>query len=223
MRSKISTADYLYYISGKYEVDFDRLVKGLVRARETEEVSCGKLVIQCRQKASKYDVFLITNGYQVVAQIFISKYSFDELNQMKKPPFSNFAMRTHNQEIPENASTIGDLKYGMKCIKLRARVLDVPTPTAVFTRFGEYAYVSNALIADETGSIKLCLWNEKINAVSVDSVIQIENAKVTKFRGENQLKLGRNGKLSIIEHTKLPPSRECYVGLQPKKPFKPTP
>jgi ssDNA-binding replication factor A large subunit len=71
----------------------------------------------------------------------------------------------------------------------------------VFTRFGEYAHVSNALIADETGTIKLCLWNEKINAVSVDSVIQIENASVTKFRGENQLKLGKNGKLSIIENT----------------------
>jgi hypothetical protein len=204
MRSKISIADYLYYISVKYEVNFDRLVQGLVLARENEEVRCGKLLIQCRQKASKYDVFLITNGYQVVAQFFISKYFFDELNQFKKPPFSHFAMRAHDQETHENPSNIRDLKYGMKRINLKARVLDVPTPTLVFTRFGEYAHVSNALIADETGTIKLCLWNEKINAVSVDSVIQIENASVTKFRGENQLKLGKNGKLSIIENTKFP-------------------
>jgi len=208
MRSKISIADYLYYISVKYEVDFDQLVKGLVLSRENEEVSCGKLMIQCRQKASKYDVFLITNGYQVVAQFFISKYFFDELNQIKKPLFSHFSMRIHDQETRESPRNIGDLKYGMKRINLRARVLDVPAPTLVFTRFGEYAYVSNALIADETGTIKICLWNEKIKAVSVDSVIQIENASVTKFRGENQLKLGKNGKLSIIENTKFPAPRD---------------
>lgn len=201
MRSKISTADYLYFLSVKYEVDFDRLLKGLALARENEEVTCGKLSIQCRQKASKYDVFLITNGYQVVAQFFISKYSFDQLNQIKEPPCSHFFRRTHDQETHENPRQISELKYGMKRINLKARVLDVPKPTLVFTRFGEYAHVSNALIADETGAIKLCLWNEKIKAVSVDAVIQIENASVTKFRGENQLKLGKNGRLSIIENT----------------------
>jgi len=92
----------------------------------------------------------------------------------------------------------------MKRINIKARVLDVPKAALVFTRFGEYARVSNALIADETGAIKLCLWNEKINAVSVDSVVQIENASVTKFRGENQLRLGKNGRLSVIENTSFP-------------------
>jgi ssDNA-binding replication factor A large subunit len=88
----------------------------------------------------------------------------------------------------------------MKRVNLRARILDVPKAVLVFTRFGEYARVSNALIADETGTIKLCLWNEKINSVSVNSVIQIENASVTKFRGENQLRLGKNGRLSMVEN-----------------------
>jgi len=64
--------------------------------------------------------------------------------------------------------------------------------------------VSNALIADETGAIKLCLWNEKINLVSVDSVVQIENASVTKFHGENQLRLGKRGRLSVIENAQFP-------------------
>jgi len=38
--------------------------------------------------------------------------------------------------------------------------------------------------------------NEKIEEASVDSVIQIEDASVTKFRGENQLRLGKNGRLA---------------------------
>jgi hypothetical protein len=74
MRNKISINDYLYFLSVKYEVDVDRLFKGLVSARENHEISCGKLMIQCRQKARDHDVFLITNGYQVVAQFFIPKY-----------------------------------------------------------------------------------------------------------------------------------------------------
>ena len=86
----------------------------------------------------------------------------------------------------------------MKKINLRARVLDVPKATLVFTRFGEYARVTNAVIADETGTIKLCLWNERINTVPVDSVVQIQNASVIKFRGENQLRLGKNGRLNVI-------------------------
>jgi ssDNA-binding replication factor A large subunit len=92
----------------------------------------------------------------------------------------------------------------MKRINLKARVLDIPKAALVFTRFGEYARVSNALIADETGAIKLCLWNEKIKSVSVDSVVQIENASVARFRGENQLRLGRKARLSVIGKESLP-------------------
>jgi hypothetical protein len=208
MRNKISINDYLYFLSVKYEVDVDSLFKGLVSARENHEVSCGKLMIQCRLKARDHDVFLITNGYQVVAQFFIPKYFLDQPNQMKELKLAHLFRRASKQSTGENPKHIGDLRYGMKRIKIRARVVDIPKATLVFTRFGEYAHVSNALIADETGSIKLCLWNEKIKEVSVDSVVQIENASVTKFRGENQLRLGKNGRLSVIENTDFPSSRE---------------
>jgi ssDNA-binding replication factor A large subunit len=75
------------------------------------------------------------------------------------------------------------------------------------------------VIADETGTIKLCLWNEKINEVSVDSVVQIENASVTKFRGENQLRLGKNGRLSVIENTGFPSLGEVEKGHVLKSAF----
>jgi len=67
MRSKRSVAEYLYFLSVKYDVDFDSLFKGLVHARENQEVACGKLSIRCRQKARDHDIFLIASGYQVVA------------------------------------------------------------------------------------------------------------------------------------------------------------
>ena len=213
MRNKISINDYLYFLSVKYEVDVDSLFKGLVSARENHEISCGKLMIQCRQKARDHDVFLITNGYQVVAQFYIPKYFLDQPNQMKELKLAHLFRKASKQKIDINPKHIGDLRYGMKRINIKARVVNIPKATLVFTRFGEYAHVSNALIADETGSIKLCLWNEKIRAVSVNSVVQIENASVTKFRGENQLRLGKNGRLSVTEKTEFPSSRELESHL----------
>ena len=208
MRNKISLVEYLYFISAKYEVDFNRLIVGLVRAREKQEVSCGKLLIECRQKATKYDVFLITNDDKVVAQFSTSKYSLDQPTHLGELRHNYLFRKIALRDVPEIPKQIRDLRFGMKRINIKARVVNVPKATLVFTRFGNYAHVSNALIADETGSIKLCLWNEKIKEVSVDSVIQIENASVTKFRGETQLKLGRNAGLSMVEDAGFPSSKE---------------
>jgi replication factor A1 len=77
--------------------------------------------------------------------------------------------------------------------------MEIPRSKLVFTRFGNYVSVANALIADETGTIKLCLWNEQIDSVSIGDTIQIENARTSSFRGERQLNIGRNGTLSNVE------------------------
>jgi replication factor A1 len=84
----------------------------------------------------------------------------------------------------------------MKRINLKAKVLEITKPTLVFTRFGTYAKVANALVSDETGTIKLCLWNEQINLISVGDTLRIENANVSTFRGERQLRIGKHGTLS---------------------------
>jgi hypothetical protein len=213
MRNKESVTEYLYFLSVKYSVGFDRLFKALANARENLEVACGELTIQCRRKARDYDVFLITSGYKVVAQFFIPKYLLDQPYQIGGPKSIHLSRKALKRDSPEHPKHIVDLRCGMKRINLKARVLDVPKAALVFTRFGEYARVSNAVIADETGAIKLCLWNEKINAVPVDSIVQIENATVTKFRGENQLKLGKSGRLSVIENASFIPSREVEINL----------
>jgi replication factor A1 len=93
---------------------------------------------------------------------------------------------------------IKDLKVGMRKINLTAKVLEIPKPPFVFTRFGNYASVANASVSDETGTVKLCLWNEQIDAVSTGDMIQIENAHMSLFRGERQLRIGKNGTLSIV-------------------------
>jgi ssDNA-binding replication factor A large subunit len=59
--------------------------------------------------------------------------------------------------------------------------------------------VVNALVQDETGKIKLCLWEGQINSINVGENIEIRNAHVCVFRGERQLRLGKKGVLSTLE------------------------
>jgi replication factor A1 len=87
----------------------------------------------------------------------------------------------------------------MNHVNLKAKVLEIPRAKLVFTRFGNYVSVANALIADDTGTIKLCLWNEQIDSVALGDTIQIENARTSMFRGERQLSIGKKGTLSSIE------------------------
>jgi replication factor A1 len=91
------------------------------------------------------------------------------------------------------ASSIKDLRTGMNHVNLKAKILEVAEPTPVVTKYGNNATVAKVLIGDETGTIKLCLWNGQINGVSVGDVIQIENAQASIFRGERQLSLGKRG------------------------------
>jgi len=208
MKNKISIAEYLYFLSVKYEVDFDQLIEGLIDARDNHEVSCGQLSIECRRKTLDYNVFLITNGDKVVAQFFVPKYFLDQPNHFEHPTCSYLLRRVEARDILETPKQIRDLRFGMKRISIKARVLNIPEARVVSTRYGEFARVTNALIADETGTIKLCLWNERVSAILIDSVVQITNANVTKFRGENQLSLGKNAGLNMVESTDFPSSKE---------------
>jgi ssDNA-binding replication factor A large subunit len=60
--------------------------------------------------------------------------------------------------------------------------------------------VANALIADETGTVGLCLWNGQIDSISTEDTIQIENGRTSTFRGQKQLNIGKKGMLSSIDN-----------------------
>lgn len=93
---------------------------------------------------------------------------------------------------------IKDLRNGMKNVSVEAKVTEKSEPREVMSRFKDETYkVMTALIADETGTIKLTLWNEQINQVNVDDTVKVESGYVTSFRGEIQLNVGKYGKLTV--------------------------
>jgi hypothetical protein len=191
--------EYLVLISMKYGIDSEKFFDSFVEAWKLQQSKCESLSIECREKTRDHAVFLITNSGRVVAQFSISKRILEETSPLKEFPPTRALRRRIAKRIKVKHPRIGDLKSGMKRINLKAKVLEIPKPRKVITRFGGFATVTNTNIADETGTIQLPLWNKQINAVSVGDVIQVENARVVTFRGERQLRVGRGGQLSVIE------------------------
>jgi replication factor A1 len=94
---------------------------------------------------------------------------------------------------------IKDLKDGMKRVDVEAQVVEKGDVREVKSRFKDETYrVADAIVADETGSIKLTLWNEQIDQVNLGDRIKIENGYITSFKGEAQLNAGKFGKLTIV-------------------------
>jgi len=91
-----------------------------------------------------------------------------------------------------------ELKPGMKRVEITAKVIEKSDPREVTTRFGDTSRVATAVVQDDSGTIKLSLWNETIDQVNVNDTVKIENGYVTTFKGETQLNVGRYGKLSVV-------------------------
>lgn len=68
-----------------------------------------------------------------------------------------------------------------------------------FEKFGKKGRVCNATAKDETGQIKLTLWNEQIDEVDVGDKISITNGYVGEYQGELQLSTGKFGKIEVLE------------------------
>jgi replication factor A1 len=198
LRSKVSVGEYLAFLSVKYEVDPDKLFYAFISAGENQRATCGNLSINHRGKTRDKDMFLVMKDSSVVAQFPISREFLLKRGNPLKEFMETDMIRRHMLKKDKGLQSrpIRDLRTGMKHVNLKAKVLEVPIPKNVFTRFGNSAIVANALISDETGTIKLCLWNEQIDSIAVGDTIQIENARMSTFRGERQLSLGRKGTLS---------------------------
>jgi len=200
-QTDIRLLEYLAKVSVKYGVDSDKFLNSLLDASQHRKSKCGKLLIECRIREQDYTIFFVTRGWEVVGQFRMPEYLLNEkTNPLKEFTLRLSTMRTLAQETKSRSHKIRDLVTGMKHLNINARVLEVSQPIQIATRSGFYTNVANALIADETGTIKLSLLGSQIREVSVHDTIQIENAHVAWFRGERQLRIGKHGKISVAQH-----------------------
>jgi ssDNA-binding replication factor A large subunit len=93
---------------------------------------------------------------------------------------------------------IGDLKPGMRGVSIEGTIDSLTEPRTVNLRAGGTAQVADAVISDETGTIKLSLWDDQINMVKQGDRVSIENGYTQAFRGENSVNIGRYGNLKKV-------------------------
>jgi replication factor A1 len=198
MRHKPSIGEYLAFLSVKYEVDPEKFLYTLRTAEEHKKSRCDKLSIQFRGKIKNKLIFLIMKDSEVIAQFPMDEeFLLNKSNQLGNFIETDKIRRyLSKKNRTATANSIKDLRIGMSHINLKAKILEVAAPKHVVTRYGNNASVAKALIADATGTIKLCLWNGQIGSVSVGDTIQIENAQTSMFRGERFLSLGKKGTLN---------------------------
>lgn len=206
MRQKKSIlGEHLALLSVKHNVFPNQVFQALISAKENGKSTCEDLAIEYRGQVKGEMIFLIKKGDDVVAQFKVDK----ELLEHKDLAFDNcmvadkirkkMAKQNHKAEL----MSIRDLKAGMKRVNLRAQVLEVPKPLQVHTQFGNTVMMVNAIIGDETGKIKLCLWEGQINTIKAGAYVEIRNAQVAAFRGERQLRLGKKGELCVLQSSEI--------------------
>ena len=102
---------------------------------------------------------------------------------------------------------IKDLKPKQGNVDVVVDIVDVGDPRE-FQKFGKPGKVATAIAKDETGDIKLTLWNEDIEKIKAGDKIHLTNGYVNEWQGEMQLTTGRMGKLEVVGKSDADLSKE---------------
>jgi len=92
---------------------------------------------------------------------------------------------------------VKDLKPKQGNVDIVIDVVDVGDARE-FNKFGKPGKVATAIAKDETGDVKLTLWNDDIEKVKAGDKVHLTNGYVNEWQGEMQLTTGRLGKLEIV-------------------------
>jgi replication factor A1 len=201
-KRKPALNEQLAFLSVKHSVYLTELFEAIVSARKNGEADCEALKIEYRGSVADEAIILITKERQVIAQFRVKEI----LLERKDPDFENWLSvdQTRTQITTREAATgnirwIDDLRHGMKRVSVEAEIVEITKPTLVHTQYGNNVMLTNAAIADHTGKIKLCLWNEQADNIKLGDSVQITDGSVTSFKGQKQLRLGRKGTINVME------------------------
>jgi replication factor A1 len=93
---------------------------------------------------------------------------------------------------------ISELKAGMRNVSVTGKIDSMGQPRTVNLKAGGTNTVADAIISDESGSIKLSLWGDDINKIQAGDRVSIENGYINTFKGENSISVGKFGKMTKI-------------------------
>jgi replication factor A1 len=108
-------------------------------------------------------------------------------------------MSTHEEKDAEMIK-VGDLNSYSRRVYTVVKVMSKTEVREVTSRKDMSTHrVAEALVADDTGSIYLTLWDDVLDEVEEGMIMNIKDAYVNLFRGSMRLNLGRYGSYETLE------------------------
>lgn len=195
--SNMNVLNSIAHIAASHSLDPGLLLDAFGEARTHEEFKYEELEVKCRGVSKELTTFMVTCKDQVLGQFSVGNEIL-QFPEFFKPHFPVVPIPPRARKDESPIKSICDLRAAMRGVTVNAKVMEVQPRRTVVTRYGWYASVSNVLLADETGTIRLSLWNGQIDEVSVGDAVNIGGASVTRFSGQLQLRMGRNGTLTVL-------------------------
>lgn len=97
-----------------------------------------------------------------------------------------------------NISKITELVPKQNKVEIEATITTIGS-IREFNKGGKVGRLANAVLEDDSGEIKLTLWNEEIDKVRPGNLIKIRNGYVNEWQGEKQIMVGRFGNLEVLK------------------------
>jgi replication factor A1 len=103
-----------------------------------------------------------------------------------------------NKESPE--TKIEELKPGLKRVTVLFKVVEKGEVREVVSRRSiETHRVADATVGDETGTVKVPLWDDSIETIEIGKTHRLENGYTGLFGGTLQSKMGQHSELKDSE------------------------
>ena len=94
--------------------------------------------------------------------------------------------------------TASDVKPGMQRMELELTIVEMEEPRTYTKRDGREGRVTSAIGEDDSGRVKVSLWDADVDRVKVGNKIKITNGYSRSFRDEVQVSAGLYGKLEVL-------------------------
>ena len=92
---------------------------------------------------------------------------------------------------------ISEISIGQGNIDVEGNIKEIAEPR-VFNKFGRELRVADAILEDDSGTIKLNLWNEDVERFKAGDRVKVSNGYAKEFQGEKQLTSGKFGSIEKI-------------------------
>ncbi len=92
---------------------------------------------------------------------------------------------------------VKDVAPNMSFPEIEVEVVSVE-PERQFEKFGRSGRVTSAIVKDDSGEIKMTLWNDEIDKIKQGMKIKIIKGYCKEWNGERQISIGKFGSFEVL-------------------------